>query len=84
MINARKYMVCSASYVGRHPRLGDGQTIPVNLVLKHGYTDFTNDGAYDAEKHVIKEKEREVPWNIKETDVYWNEAAGDIQTTPPE
>ncbi len=80
---ARKSMVAKVSYIGKHPRLGDGQTIPINLVLKHGYVDFTQDDDYDISNHDIIEKDWDFVPDLYEQDWYWNSTTSEFQITTP-
>lgn len=79
----RKSLIVTSSYTGYHPRLGASQTIPVNLVIKHGFTDFTQDPEYDSGKHQIIEKNFDFDPDIYEQDWFWNSSTQTFQQTAP-
>jgi len=82
-LNIRQTMVCTEEHTGFHPRLGDSQTIPVNLVMKYGNTNLEDDDDYDAEKTVIIEKNWVDDPTIEEQDWYWNSSTEEFQQTAP-
>lgn len=73
--------IAKIEHIGMHPRLGGDQTIPINMVIKHGYTDFTlEEDVYDATKHTIIEKEFAFIPIIQEQDWYWNATTEEFQS----
>jgi hypothetical protein len=78
----RQIMIAKIEHTGIHPRLGSGQTIPIYLVLAHGYTDLTKNAEYDTDKHQIYEEDP-LLGDILEEDWYRNPTSGEYQQTAP-
>jgi hypothetical protein len=81
---ARKNLVATSQYTGYHPRLGADSTVPENLLVTHGFTDFTLDSKYNASHHTIVEKDHEIGVDIRNQDYFWNSSTEEFQTSPPE
>ena len=80
----QKNVIAKIAYTGFHPRLGDGQSVPQNLVLKFGtVSTFENDGDYDNSKHQTIEKDFFYDPPINEQDWYWNSSTTTFQKTQP-
>lgn len=80
------FVKAKIAHTGNHPRLGGGQSIPVHLVLRAGYSDFVNDGQFNStnEEMIVPDyPPGHCPNDITETDTYWNSSSSDYQTSPP-
>lgn len=64
--------------------MGHEQTIPLNLVIKHGYPpqSFSNEEWFDSDKHIEIQKDFLFFPEICEQDWYYNGES--FQETPPE
>ncbi len=50
-----KFVIAKIEHIGLHPRLGSGQTIPINLLLRYGKCDFENESIFNTENETIIE-----------------------------
>ena len=82
MIN-RHFVIAKIGHTGLHPRLGPEQTIPINLVIRHGFSDFENDGTFNSINESIVVKNTRLSSSIRKQDWYYNSSTEEFQETQP-
>ena len=76
------FVAAKIEHIGYHPRLGANQTIPIRLVIRSGYTDFVNDGNFNAPNEEVIVKEVVLKPRLRYQDWYWNATTQEFQMTP--
>jgi len=79
---AKQWVVASGAHTGKHPKDGLDQPIEKDLVLRGGYSDFLNDGTFDAVNEKIVTKDVVLP-DIRVQNCYYNALKDEFQATPP-
>lgn len=65
-----------------HPRLGPGQTVPANMLLKHGKCTFTDEDWWNDDDYYYQDVAGVPHTGIRGTDLYKN-GADPCSETPP-
>jgi len=80
MSAVKNHVVAKQEHTGTHPRLGEEQTIPINLHMgPYGYCEFDVD---DIDTMQVSSECRLRP-RPRDQDWYWNASTEAFQDTPP-
>ena len=79
----RKIVYATQEHTGYHPRLAEYMSVPRYLVLRHGYSDFVNDGQLNSENEAVITKYFNFVPNIQHKDWYYDPFSGNIQDEAP-
>ena len=79
------FIIAKIEHTGKHPRLGAGQTIPANLVLRWGFTpaDSWTINATNEEKKGAESFINPPGKSLRDQDFYYNSVTGQLQEEAP-